>query len=126
MVNTMWNLIKENTKTILFTSHNWDKTKEIANKICFIYEGKIIQKPIKVNDLFNSFESKKKLIIEKNKSIKETLSKNDYYLEHNEMIILYKENTNLLEMISKKTTNYSISDINLKDIYIFKKQKLTC
>jgi ABC-2 type transport system ATP-binding protein len=119
IIDTLWDVLKEKSKTIFFTSHNWREVETMANKVCFIYQGKILQKPLSPTQIINTLPATKKIAIENDYEILKTFKSYDYFIHDKTVHFFYDEKSDLLNEIRKKTSNYSIQNIGLKDAYLY-------
>lgn len=119
IIDKLWSLLKEKSQTIFFTSHNWKEVEVMANKVCFLYQGKILQKPLSPIQIINTLPAAKKISIEKDLKILNTLKKYDYFIDDKAIHFFYDEKNDLLTEISEKTSSYSIQNIGLKDAYLY-------
>ena len=119
IIDKLWTVLKEKSKTIFFTSHNWKEAETMATKVCFIYQGKILQKPLSPTQIINTLPATKKIAIENDSEILNTFKKYDYYIHDKTVHFFYDDKSDLLTHISKKTSNYSIQDIGIKDAYLY-------
>ncbi len=110
-------LIFKTNRTTFFTTHNWDEAQNYADTIIFLYKGK------KIGML--SSEKKeaikgKKIIISKQVNLPRLfLEQNNYYITDNQYFIFPKINQEkpLIEKVSSITSNYSVQDKKLEDVY---------
>ena len=119
IIDKLWAVLKEKSKTIFFTSHNWKEAETMATKVCFIYQGKILQKPLSPTQIINTLPATKKITIENDSKILNTFKKYDYYIHDNTVHFFYDEKSDLLTQISEKTSNYSIQSTGIKDAYLY-------
>ncbi len=119
VIDTLWKVLKQGERTVFFTTHNWKKVEDIATKIAFLYDGKIILPPQSPRDIFNSLSAEKKIVVALNDAIIDKLENKTFYIHDNDLNIFYNEDSTLLSEIKKHTSNFSIQNIEIKDAYLF-------
>lgn len=122
--NKILKVLKIEGRTILFTTHDWSLASQITTKIAFIYKGQIINAIKSSKEILDSLPSLKMIIVEA--KLKEILDlKLLKYYEHNDLLnIFYDEKSNLLDIVNKNTTRFSIQDSNLENAYLYLIKKL--
>ncbi len=119
LIDRFWKLMIENNRTILFSTHNWKDAEKIADKVAFLYQGRLLSQPQKVEAIFASLPARKKIQLSFEKKLLATFSSYSYYIYDGSINIFFPENSNLLNAISKITGNFSIQDADLRDAYLF-------
>ena len=118
VVDSLWELIKLNSNTILFCSHNWSFVEQYSDRICFMDNGAILNQPLTFEEIVSKLPEKKKIVISKNQESIQ-FEKYPHFYEENSMIIFYNENSNMLSEVKSFSSNYSVLDVTLKDAYIY-------
>lgn len=124
VIDKIWRKLLNDCKTIIFTSHNWADTINRASKVCFIYKGKLITKPMCPNVLISSLPSNKVLICELTSETKLITEKYDSYNYDNQIFSFIEEKDKLINEIISMTNNFSIKNTDLQDVYLFNIKKL--
>lgn len=119
-IDGIWRLLKKDKRTILFTSHNWKQVQEVATKVAFINKGQIITPPASIKEILNALPQTKKIITEFNELLIKKIKPFDFYINENLIHIFFNESSNLIEIISEHTNNFSFKECDLKDAYLFK------
>ena len=119
IIDKLWITLKEKSKTIFFTSHNWKEVETMANKVCFIYQGKILKKPLSPSQIISSLPATKKIQIETSSEVLNTFKNYSYFIQDKTLNLFYNEKSDLLAEVNKKTSNYSIQNVDLKDAYLY-------
>lgn len=115
----IWNTLKNKSRTIFFTTHDWKKAEKQANKIGFIYEGKIVHPPESPKKILETLPAPKKIIISNTDDILKKLNGWQYYIDDERIHIFFDEKSDLLKTINALTSNFSIQQVDLKDAYLF-------
>ena len=119
ITDRIWRILRQNNRTIFFTTHNWKDVEKLATKIGFIYEGKLIQKSQSPNEIIKNLPAGKKVTVNKNTKLNDKLINLNYYKHDDELHIFLDKEKDILDMIIKTTTNFSVQDIGLKDAYLY-------
>tara|TARA_B100000768_G_C11283481_1_gene380253 strand:+ start:1431 stop:2303 length:873 start_codon:yes stop_codon:yes gene_type:complete len=119
ITDRIWRILRQNNRTIFFTTHNWKDVEKLATKIGFIYEGKLIQKSQSPNEIIKNLPAGKKVTVNKNTKLNDKLINLNYYKHDDELHIFLDKKKDILDMITKTTTNFSVQDIGLKDAYLY-------
>ncbi|MDL1913116.1 MAG: ABC transporter ATP-binding protein [Bergeyella sp.] len=122
VIDSIWEILKENNRTILFTTHNWNEVMHVATKIAFLHKGAIVLPSTTPEMVLKSLPQLKKIITEYNENIIKRLELEgfDFYINENLLHIFYNENSNLIDIISNQTHNFSSKECDIKDAYLFK------
>jgi len=120
VIDSIWDILSENNRTILFTTHNWKEVEDIATKIAFIYNGKIIMQPETIDNILKSLPFNKKVIVDYTDKIIGNLNGYEYYINENLIHIFYDDKSELIKMITTHTNNFSFKDCDVKDAYLYK------
>lgn len=119
VIDGIWQLLKSENRTILFTTHNWKNVEELATKIAFIHDGIIIMEPTSVEKVLESLPYSKKIIIGYNDNIIKNIEHFDYYINDN-LVHIFTDKSDVIDMISTHTNNFSFKECDIKDAYLFK------
>ena len=120
VIDSIWKLLKSNNRTILFTTHNWKEVEDVATKIAFINKGTIVMQPTSVENIMQYFPHYKKIITDYNVIIVENIKEFDFYINENLLHIFVNDKSNIIEIISAYTNNFSFKECDIKDAYLFK------
>ncbi|AQW95513.1 ABC transporter ATP-binding protein [Elizabethkingia anophelis] len=119
-IDGIWQTLKENNRTILFTTHNWKEAESISNRIAFIYKGEIIMEPKSSKEIIDSLPYSKMIITDFNEDLINKIRGFDFYVNDKLLYIFNKNDSNLTEIISRSTNNFSFKESDIKDAYLFK------
>lgn len=127
IISRIWNIIKTEERTVLFSTHNWKEIEKLATKVVLISKGKIVCEPLSPRDLLNKLPAKKKLVVRMSEDVKSICFGYDYYIDGENLILFLedKERLRLLSDLSVYTNNYSVQDVSLKDVYLYLLKKMT-
>jgi len=112
----IWNFIKNNFKTILFSTNDWIEAKNYSNKIIMLNKGKILTFDYK-EILLKKLKYKYKIVIE----IKNEIPKiqfGDFQIIKDGKIYIYISETSKLNL----NFEYELRETGLEDIYIALKE----
>jgi len=115
-----WKIFKDHQRSILFTTHIWSEAKQYADKIAFIYDGRIVGVDTPQNFTTKKYiNAERKLVLPKKKKLAAEVE-NYLHYELDENYHLFPENIqDFFDNLSIPISNYSILDIELEDIYHF-------
>jgi len=119
IIDSIWKTLKQESRTIFFSTHNWKEVEKIATKIGFISNGKLMLTPQSPNDILNLLPAKKKITISSKTDLGSNLSNLNYFYHDDEIHIFLDNEKDILGIINKYTMNFSIQDVGLKDAYLF-------
>lgn len=120
VIDYIWHILREKSKTILFTSHNWKEVERLANRIIMLRHGRLVAPPAEPDKLLSMLPSSKKIVFDLNTCVSIQLSNYDYYIDDNNVNVFIKNDTSL-EEIKRLTYNYTVQNVDLKDCYLFLK-----
>lgn len=120
VIDSIWQVLKENNRTILFTTHNWKEVEEVATKIAFINKGKIVMQPSSSEEIIQSLPQKRKIITDYNQELVKNLKDFNFYINEGLLHIFNYKDSCLIELISNYTNNFSVKDCDIKDAYLLK------
>lgn len=116
-LNAIWSNYLNFDKTIIFSTHKWEEAEKYASKFMFLNKGKLILPPMTKDEIQKLYPFHYKIVLGKNTHLE---LKNDikYYKLNEQTVILLNEIDNkLIKYISTVTSNYSIIETELVDIY---------
>jgi len=118
----IWNnIFKDNSRSILFTTHLWDEAEKYADKVYFIYKGKILQAPSSPNKYIENCKYQQKIILPKKYmgkvSLKEKIGNKLIEDDDNYNILVNGNMDETINKISQYSSNFSVLPIELKDVY---------
>jgi ABC-2 type transport system ATP-binding protein len=116
MRDIVWKLFLQGNRTVFLTTHIWEEAEKRADKIAFILNGEIIAIDSTVNFLNRYMNNTKKIVLSCSENCEQIL-KNVRYYQNNTELIIYPDDINLF-LKNTGIKNYSISDIELKDIFL--------
>ena len=119
IIDRIWKILRQDNRTIFFTTHNWKDVEKLATKIGFIHEGKLIQKPQSPKKIIKDLPAGKKVTVNKNTKLNDKFIHLNYYKHNDELHIFLDKEKDILDMINKTTNNFSVQDIGLKDAYLY-------
>lgn len=118
----IWNHLKNNDRSIFFTTHNWADASKRANKVAFMVNGSLSGEPMHPQKALESLPASKKIIFEHSVQLEEALSKQAYYVHDGNMICFFDNDPLLMETLAQYTSNFSIQDIDLTDVYLYQQK----
>lgn len=119
IISHIWEVIKIEERTVLFSTHNWKEVEKLASKIVLIKKGKMICEPSSPKDLLSKLPAKKKLVVRISEQLKERYNGYASYQEGENLILFFNGDEQFMDDLSKYSTNYSIQDVSLKDVYLY-------
>ncbi|MDC1105647.1 ABC transporter ATP-binding protein [Prolixibacteraceae bacterium] len=125
MIELMWKTLKKESQTILFSTHHWKEVQNIATKVAFIHQGKIIGQVDSPENLLSQFDQKKMVISNSstNHTLIDELRQYPHYLVDEEIHLLQSPEKGGLDLVTKYQVNYSIQDVTIIDAYIYEGNK---
>jgi ABC-type multidrug transport system ATPase subunit len=123
VIDIVWKTLKTKERTIFFTTHDWNIVENIASKVAFIYEGKIINTPSHPSEIISSLPAINKIIVDDELNTIKELKKYEQYKHDGSIHFFYEENSELLNIIKSHTNRYSIQNVDLKDAYLYQSKK---
>jgi len=119
ITNRIWNVLKRDGRTIFFTTHNWADAEKRADKVAFLGNGKLIAKPLKPAEAIKNLPAQKKLIFTSTQEVERLLTKETYYKHDGNIVCFSQPGSSLIGVIAQYTSNFSIQDVDLTDVYLF-------
>ncbi|MBN1483055.1 ABC transporter ATP-binding protein [candidate division KSB1 bacterium] len=118
MRDVCWTIFKQHDRTIFFTTHYWDEATEHADRIAFISRGKIIGIDTPSSFLSNYLNCQQKISVPLTFDLS-TIDHSVLYVLNDDKYLIYTQNEEAISHIQKSTDSYSISSIDLKDVYLY-------
>lgn len=117
--NYVWdNVIRGNNKTVLFSTHQWDEALKYADRVAFIYKGRILNKPASGNALILDSHLTTKIAV--NNSIEiDGVTAFSYESQSITYYLIHEKDNVTLNKIKSCTMNYTILPIDLEDLYYY-------
>lgn len=119
VIDGIWQVLQENNRTILFTTHNWKEVEEVATKIAFISKGEIVMQPTSAKEIIKSLPHTKKIVTDFDEELVKKIKDFDFYENENLLHIFNGGDSSLIEIISNHTSNFSFKYCGIKDAYLF-------
>jgi ABC-type multidrug transport system ATPase subunit len=116
-IDRFWKVIRQDNRTVFFSTHNWTKAETLCTKVGFIFKGKMIIEAKSPKEILASMPSKTKVILNNNNEFLEHLADCKYYQDEDKLVVFIENNQ--LQLISKFTNNFSVQDVDLKDAYLY-------
>ncbi len=122
--DAIWNIIKQKNRTILFSTHIWEEAEKYSDKIAFMNNGKIIAIDSPESFLSNKYiETKKKITLLKQEKVLPFLHET-FYIEDNESYYVYiNETEKFLKNLNGNISDYSVTPVGLKDVFLYLEMK---
>ena len=119
IVNRIWNVIKTEERTVLFSTHNWKEIEKLADKIVLINKGQMMCEPLSPIDLLNKLPTKQKLVVHMSEELKSMYNTYASYLDGDNLVLFFDGNDLFLKKLGKYTNSFSVQDVSLKDVYLY-------
>ncbi|RXQ96648.1 ABC transporter ATP-binding protein [Ancylomarina salipaludis] len=119
ITNRIWNVLKRDGRTIFFTTHNWADAEKRADKVAFLGNGQLIAEPLRPAEAIKNLPAQKKLIFTSTQEIEQLLTKEAYYKHDGNIVCFSQPGSSLIGVIAQHTSNFSIQDVDLTDVYLF-------
>ncbi len=116
-IDRFWKVIRQDNRTVFFSTHNWIKAETLCTKVGFIFKGKMVIEPQSPKEILDSMPSSTKVILNNNNEFLEHLADCEYYQDENKLVVFIENNQ--LQLISKFTNNFSVQKVDLKDAYLY-------
>jgi len=120
----IWKVLKQENRTIFLTTHNWKEIEKIATNVGFIYKGKLIGNIKSPFKMINSLPFNKKIILTKSIDLINGLENFSYFENKDGLYIYFDKTKNVINVISKYTSNFTVQDVDLKDAYLYYTSKI--
>lgn len=120
VIDQIWHILREKSKTILFSSHNWKEVERLANRVIMLRNGKLIAPPATPRKLLSMLPSSKKIILDIKSCESINLSNYDYYVD-DDTINIFISGVDSLSNIKESVCSYTIQNVDLKDCYLYLK-----
>ena len=117
----IWNIVNSEDASIILTTHDWGFAEKNSDRIIFLHKGKMLRPASSPEELFACVPSKQKVVV--NKSMFDfnnfdALKKVKFYA-CKDMIHIFNVDEAFLKELSLVTYNFSVLDVQLKDIYYY-------
>ena len=124
MVDKIWAVIKEDGRTILFSSHDWGGVELMASQLAFIYNGEIIGEPLNVEEILSSLPSSQIVSFAKEYMI-EKYNVFEHYIAGNNVSLFYdKGKVDVFSILNNNNISYSVRKVGIRDAYMYKTFKM--
>ncbi|MFO7827408.1 MAG: ABC transporter ATP-binding protein [Bacteroidales bacterium] len=119
IIDRIWEVLKQNNRTIFLTTHNWKGIEKIATSVGFIFNGKLITETKSPKAMIENLPSDKKIIVNNTIKMNGNLKKLNYYIHDNSLHIFFDEDKDVVKIINELTSNFTMQDVDLKDAYLY-------
>lgn len=119
IIDQIWKILKRKNRTIFFTTHNWSDAEKRADKVAFMGNGKLIAEPLCPSEAIKNLPAQQKLVFAYNESIEHLLNKDEYYKHNGNIVCFSQSGSSLIGIVAQHTSNFSIQDVDLTDVYLF-------
>lgn len=124
IIDTFWNIVNTDDKTIFYSTHNWEDAINKSTKVCLLYEGQLLEGPVSPTELLLNFPKQNILVVGIDDSISTALKDYEYYELDGCYYILWSPSDSIISDISNFTNNFSVKKISLVDYYRYKTSKM--
>jgi len=118
IIERIWNSIRRNCNTIAFTSHDWEMAAKVSDKVIFLFEGSMVCPAFDPKNFKEKLPSDKIIVLPFSTFVEENLNGFSYYV-HNNTLVIFNSDKKVLNKVRSLTTNFSILDSSLKDVYFY-------
>jgi ABC-2 type transport system ATP-binding protein len=115
----IWKVLIRPGRTIFFTTHNWIDAEKRADRVAFMAGGVLMGPPLSPEKAMAGLPSQQKMVLAHNSQLETVLQKEAYYLHEGNMVCFIEANSPLLGIVAQHTTNFSIQDVDLTDVYLY-------
>jgi len=121
IIERIWSILKSKRRTIVFSTHNWKEASIIANKIAFIYSGRLLNQPQSADSILNSMPAKQVITTNFESHIVDNVTNLRYYVHNGKINIFFnKENDyDIIRLVNEYSSNYYVKEVDLMDAYIY-------
>ena len=119
ITDRIWKILKREGRTIFFTTHNWSDAEKRADKVAFLGNGKLIAEPLSPTEAIKNLPAQKKLVFTCSQEIEHLLNKYEYYKHDGNIVCFSQPGSSLIGVVAQHTSNFSIQDVDLTDVYLF-------
>ncbi len=119
ITDQIWKVLKRKKRTIFFTTHNWSDAEKRADKVAFMGNGKLIAEPLCPSEAIKNLPAQQKLVFAYNENIERLLNKTEYYKHNGNVVCFSQPGSSLIGVVAQHTSNFSIQDVDLTDVYLF-------
>ena len=119
LVDSLWNVIRKKVKSILYSTHNWNSAIDLADRLIFIKNGKIVGESASPSTILSILPSGNKIVIHGwNNQLEMIKNELSYYLE-GESVHIFVTNY-VRELIDKDYfDSYSFTKVGIQDVYFY-------
>ncbi|WP_196894674.1 ABC transporter ATP-binding protein [Aureivirga marina] len=119
VIDKIWTIVKGQNRTLFFSTHNWKDAEFFADKIAFIHNGRIVMEPNSPKNYLEMLPQQQKIIVEYAEDLEQSLKDIPYYIHDKHIYIFYDKQESLMKTINSFTNNYSITKVDLKDVFLY-------
>lgn len=116
-IDSIWENYLKFGKTIIFSTHKWEEAEKYATKFMFLNNGKIVLPPMTRKEILENYPFHYKIVIGKEIPNEQKKDIEYYRLNEKTTILLKNLNEEIIASIRNITSNYSIVETDLTDIY---------
>ncbi|MBY0244061.1 MAG: ABC transporter ATP-binding protein [Sphingobacteriaceae bacterium] len=119
-LDKMWNSTQNGNKSILYSTQDWEGIVDKATHVVAIYAGKLLHEKCTVEQFMTKIiPQNKKIVVPESIKIPEQFLAFPSYLEGNFRHIFFDEQDSIVNGILPLTTNFSVKEKSVKDIYFY-------
>ena len=122
-IDSIWENYLKFGKTIIFSTHKWEEAEKYATKFMFLNNGKIVLPPMTRKEILENYPFHYKIVIGKEIPNEQKKDIEYYRLNEKTTILLKNLNEEIIASIRNITSNYSIVETDLTDIYNYLTKK---
>ncbi|MDC9721231.1 MAG: ABC transporter ATP-binding protein [Urechidicola sp.] len=117
----IWNAVNTENTSVILTTHNWEFAEEISDRIILLHKGKMLCPASSPENIYNKLPSKQKVVISKNVFSNHNFNvlKKLRFYTHKDTVHIFNVDDSFLQELSKITYNFSVLDVQLKDVYYY-------
>ena len=119
VIDKIWTIVKGQNRTLFFSTHNWKDAEFFADKIAFIHEGRIVMEPKSPKTYLEMLPYSQKIIVEYDAGLEKLLQDIPFYIHDKHLYIFHEREEGLMKKINSFTNNYSITKVDLKDVFLY-------
>lgn len=122
-IDSIWENYLKFGKTIIFSTHKWEEAEKYATKFMFLNNGKIVLPPMTRKEILENYPFHYKIVIGKEIPNEQKKDIEYYRLNEKTTILLKNLNEEIIASIRNITSNYSIVETDLTDVYNYLTKK---
>lgn len=117
----IWNAVNTENTSVILTTHNWEFAEEISDRIILLHKGKMLSPASSTKKIYNKLPSKKKVVINNDLFFNNNFNKLKTlkFYTHKDSVHIFNVDDSFLQELSKVTYNFSVLDVQLKDVYYY-------